>query len=149
MKTTGLIILLNLASLAIFAQDSTILKRTSVTKDQRIDLLGKKMAEYNESLANKTQMVKGFRLMLLSTTDRNQAIELRSTLMQQYPEQKVYMIFLSPYIKIKFGNFIEKEDAEKMRKELAAAKIVTGNIYVVPEMVEQKPEKPGQQEETN
>ena len=121
--------------------DSVIRGTVTIVKDERIDLLGKKMTEYNESLANKIHLVKGYRLMLLSTTDRTRAMQLRSQLMQQYPEHTVYMTFQSPYIRLKFGNFIEKDDAEKMRKIMVQAKIITGNIYVVPEMVEMKPDK--------
>ena len=79
--------------------------------------------------------------MLLSTADRAQAMQLRSNLLQQYPDQKVYMVFVTPYIKIKFGNFTDKSEAEKMRKQLAKSKIVPGNIYLLPEMVEQRPDK--------
>ena len=122
-------------------KDSLIRGTVTVTKDERIDLLGKKMLEYNESLANKIHLVKGYRLMLLSTTDRSQALQVRSQLIRLFPEQSVYMTFQSPYIKLKFGNFLEKEEAEDMRKDIVAARIVPGNIYLVPEMVESKPDK--------
>ncbi len=153
MKKTGLILLLTILSTGLFAQqnaDSNVNKisaKATVIKDERISMLGTKMAEYNESLANKIQMVNGYRLMLLNTTDRAQALQVRSQLLQQYPDQKVYMAFLSPYIKLKLGNFLEKPEAEKFRKQLLASKIVTGNIYLLPEKVEQKPEKAVQTEE--
>ena len=145
MKKFILLILINIFLCNLYAQtnsaDSVIRGTVTVTKDDRIDMLGKKMAEYNESLANKIHLVSGYRLMLLNTTDRTQAIQVRAQLLQQFPDQSVYMTFQSPYIKLKFGNFLEKEDAEKMRKQLATANIVPGNIYVVPEMVEVKPDK--------
>ena len=131
----------NVARAQMAANDSLIRGTVTVTKDERIDLLGKKMLEYNESLANKIHLVKGYRLMLLSTTDRSQALQVRSQLIQLFPEQSVYMTFQSPYIKLKFGNFLEKEEAEDMRKDIMAARIVPGNIYLVPEMVESKPDK--------
>ena len=112
-----------------------------IHKDPRIDILGKKMAEYNEALSKNIRSAKGYRLMLLSTNDRNMAMNLRSRLLQQYPDQKVYMTFQSPYIKLKFGNFIEKEEAERFRKHLLNQYIVPGNIYIIPEMIEVKPEK--------
>lgn len=127
--------------------DSLVHGVVTVQKDNRIDMLGKKMAEYNEGLANKTKLVNGYRLMLLSTSDRTQAMQLRSQLLQQYPDQKVYMIFQSPYIKLKFGNYVEKTDAEKMRKQLMSSGLINGNIYLVPEMVETKQDKQGQPEE--
>jgi len=115
-----------------------------VEKDYRIDILGKKMAEYNESLAARPggiKMVRGYRLMLLSTNDRNLAMNVRSRLLSRYPEQKVYMTFQSPYIKLKFGNFADKNDAEKFRKQIASSGIVSNNIYLVNEMVEIRVEK--------
>jgi hypothetical protein len=120
-------------------EDSVASINNIIHKDSRIDVLGKKMAEYNEGLALKVQMVNGYRLMLMNTTDREAAMKLRTTLLQQYPEHKLYMTFLAPYIKLKMGNFTEKAEAEKMRKELQALKIVTGNIYLVNEKVELKP----------
>ena len=97
------------------------------------------MAEYNESLAFKIQLVDGYRLMILNTTDRELALKVRSTMFQQFPDQKVYMTFLAPYIKLKVGNFIDKAEAEKLQQQLLDLKIVSGNIYILNEKVEQKP----------
>jgi hypothetical protein len=110
-------------------------------RDERVDLLGKKMAEYNEGLAEKIKMVNGFRLMVLNTTDRNYAMKIRASLLQQYPDQKLYMIFMTPYIKIKLGNFIDKAEAEKTRKKILDSKLVSTNIYILSEQVELKPKE--------
>jgi hypothetical protein len=66
-------------------------------------------------------------------------MKLRSTLLQQYPEHKLYMTFLAPYIKLKMGNFTDKAEAERIRKELQTLNIVTGNIYLLNEKIELKP----------
>ena len=113
----------------------------TVIKDPRIDVLGKKMADYNDDVSMKVRSGKGYRLMVMSTSDRDAAMKLRSQLYQLFPDQKQYMSYQMPSIKIKFGNFEDKGDAEKMRKQLLDMKIVTNNIYVVPEMIEIKPEK--------
>ncbi len=135
-------------SMAQYGQPDSLVKGTiTVHKDARIDMLGKKMAEYNESLSSKMKMVNGYRLMLLSTNDRAMAMQIRSQLLQQYSDQKVYMIFQSPYIKLKMGNYTERPEAEKMRKQLLASKIISGNIYIVPEMVEAKQDKSANSEE--
>ena len=120
-------------------EDSVAVEKNIIHKDPRIDVLGKKMAEYNEGLALKIKMVSGYRLMLLNTTDRAFAMKLRTTLLQQYPEHKLYMSFLAPYIKLKMGNFVDKAEAESMKKELQTLNIVTGNIYLVNEKIELKP----------
>ncbi|MEO7524308.1 MAG: SPOR domain-containing protein [Ferruginibacter sp.] len=143
MKKIFLFTWMNITLSAACAQpgDSAIKPTIKVSKDDRIDMLGKKMAEYNESLALKIRMERGYRLTLLNTIDRTLAIQVRSKLLQQFPDQNVYMTFQSPYIKLKFGDFLEREDADKMRKQIIESRIIPGNIYIVPEMVEVKPDK--------
>jgi len=121
--------------------DTVLYGQISVVQDPRIEVLGKKLAEYNEALnLKKTRTGKGYRLMVLSTNDRQQVLSVRSNLIRLYPEHKVYMIFQSPFIKLKLGNFLEKKDAEDLRKQLVRDKVVTGNIYLLPETIEIKPE---------
>src|SRR5688572_18718945 len=135
--TRYLIPILLLFSFPALCQDSLIEGTISYSKDPRLETLGKKMAEYNEAIASTAaRSAKGYRLMVLSTNDRNEALNLRTRLLQLYPDQKVYMIFQSPYIKLKFGNFLEKKDAERVKRQLNDSKIVTGNIYVLPEKIE-------------
>ena len=83
----------------------------------------------------------GYRLMLLSSSDRKKVMDLRSKLLQLYPDQKLYSVFQTPYIKLKMGNFLLREEAEAMQKQLMALGIIEGNIYVVPEKVELTPEQ--------
>jgi len=108
-------------------------------KDERLKKLGQEMAAYNESLAKKTRLVKGYRLMLLNTNDRNYAMKVRSTLLQQFPEQKLYLTFIAPNVKLKIGNFTDKESAEKFRKQLQDMKLINEDIYLLNEPVELKP----------
>ena len=62
MKKYFLVLLSCMFTVAGFSQsdraDSVIRGTVTIVKDERIDLLGKKMTEYNESLANKIHLVK-------------------------------------------------------------------------------------------
>lgn len=134
-------------SLNAFAQN-TPLKDSSegiinVYKDERLDLLAKKEATFNEANGYTLgpRSARGFRLMLLSTSDRPAAMRLRSELLRRFPEQKVYMSFQPPNIKLRFGNFIDRVDAEKYKKEILRTRLVVNNIYVLPETIEVKPDK--------
>jgi hypothetical protein len=140
---TALVLILSIASASAQTAktDSVVGGLVTVNKDPRLDLLGKKVAEFNEAAANGLKAAKGYRLLVLSSNDRDFAMKVRAQLLQKFPEQKVYMTFQAPYIKLKFGNFTDKEEAEKYRKMLNTGKIVTTNIYLVPEMVEVKPDK--------
>jgi len=145
-KFTFIIFLFALAnsikSQTITPKDSIVyLGKVTVFKDSRLDILAKKEAEFNEALALGPKSARGYRLMVLSTNDRAQAMNLRARLLQRFPEQKVYMSFQPPYIKLKFGNFLEKTEADQYKKEITSNKLVTTNIYLVPEIIEIKPDK--------
>ena len=99
----------------VFGQDSIVLK-----KDSRLDVLSAKQAQINKrtSLVTSSGMIKGFRLQVVSTTNRDVALRTKADLLSRYPEHKAYLLFQSPYFKVRFGNFLKREDAEKMRKLL-------------------------------
>jgi hypothetical protein len=122
--------------------DSTVTGKVTVNKDPRLDILEKQEADINKATVGLgTKAAKGYRLLVLSSNDKEYAMKVRSALLQRFPEQKVYMSFQAPFIKLKFGNFVEKDEAEKYHKLLVSAKIVTTNIYLVPEIVEVKLDK--------
>lgn len=112
--------------------------KVTVTKDPRLDILAKAEAEIN-SYANR--FTKGYRLFVLKTTDRNYAMRVRTYLLQNFPEEKVVMTFQTPFIKMKFGDFVDKKEAEKCRDIILKSGVVTGGVYLLPEMVELKPDK--------
>jgi len=123
------------------SEDSVITGKVTVIKDNRLDELAKKEAMFNEVLNKAPKAGKGYRLAVLSTNDRNLAMQIRAQLLQRYPDQKVYTSFQPPNIKLRFGDFVEKADAENARKDIAKSKIITGNIYVVADTIEITPEK--------
>ena len=129
--------------------DSMPAGRVTVIKDRRLDVLAEKETAFNESLATATRSSKGYRLVVLRTNDRLMAMKVRSQLLQHYPDQKVYMSFQPPYIKLKFGNFLTKEDADDVRNELLKTNLIANNIYLVPETIEVKPDKNKDKDSSN
>lgn len=112
-----------------------------VFKDYRLGMIAQQESEINTAaLKNKARFVKGFRLMILNTSDKNYAFKIRSQLLQNFPEQKPYMWYSNPYIRLKFGNFRTKEEAEEYRKKIS--KMMGGSsIYLLNEMIEINPGK--------
>jgi hypothetical protein len=112
-----------------------------VFKDYRLDILANKETELNTAyLKLQARTTQGFRLMVLNTSDKNYAFKVRAELLQKFPEQKPYMWFANPYIRIKFGNFRTKDEAEPYRKEIS--KMLDGaTIYLIPETIEVDPGK--------
>jgi hypothetical protein len=126
-----------------FAQvvDSTEQNKVVVHQDYRMGILARKESDINTAILKaQARIGNGYRLMILNTNDRAYAMKIRGALLQQYPEQKTYMWFANPYIKIKFGNFKTKDDAEPYRKEIS--NMMNGaTIYYLPETIEVKPDK--------
>jgi hypothetical protein len=112
--------------------------KVTITKDPRLDILAKVQSDFNK---NMSRMGKGYRLFVLKSDNREYAMRVRAYLLQNYPDEKVIMTYQTPFIKMKFGDFVEKKDAEKVRDQILKAGVVTGNIYVVPDTIEIKPDK--------
>lgn len=125
----------------VVPKDSVVTGTITVTKDPRLDILAKKEQEFNKAVALGPRAAKGYRLLVVNSNDRNYAMNVRAQLLQNFPEQKVYMSFQAPFIKLKFGNFTDKADADRYRKMITNAKIVTNNVFVVSEVVEVKGDK--------
>ncbi len=121
--------------------DSANENKIIVHSDYRLAILARKESEINTAiLKSMARTAKGYRLMVLNTNDRDYALKVRSELLQKFPEQKPYMWFSNPYIKLKFGNFKTREEAEVYRGQVS--RMLDGaTIYLLSETIEVKPDK--------
>jgi hypothetical protein len=121
--------------------DTILQNKVVVFKDARLDILGRREAEINTAILKKqARTAQGYRLMILNTSDKDYAFKVRAELLQKFPEQKPYMWYANPYIRIKFGNFRTKEEADVYRKQIS--KMLNGaNIYYLQETIEVDPGK--------
>ena len=118
--------------------DSLQSSKVTINKDPRLEQLAELETDFNVMAARFT---KGYRLFVLKSDNRDYAMKVRSYLLQTFPEEKVIMTYQSPFIKMKFGDFVEMKDAEKYRNLIMKGGVVKGEVYIVPEMIELKPEK--------
>ncbi len=137
-------LLLVATSFNSFSQDTDTVyesPKVLVHADYRLDILEKRQAELNEVAAKMAmRSAMGYRLQVLSTNDRDLAMKTKSQLLQRFPDQKAYMFFQLPYVKLRFGNFKTRQEAEVYRKQIS--RMMDGaSIYIVPERIEVKPEK--------
>ncbi len=110
-----------------------------VRKDGRLDLLTTIQAKLNKKAARMTYngLYHGYRLQLLSTQSREQAFDLKAKLLQRFPDQKAYTIYQSPYFKVRFGNFIDRSEAERYKRILTS--MYPQIIYVINDNIEYTP----------
>lgn len=125
-----------------YAQDSTWKKRVDsnsviVHKDPRLDLLVKKQIQINEETSRDARRIgKGYRLLVVNTSSRDEAIEAKSKVYTFFPELKSYLIYQSPYFKLKVGNFKERKDAEEYLNKLK--RHFPQGIYIMNDVIEIK-----------
>lgn len=112
-----------------------------VHKDPRLDVFTAKQASVNKltSKMTSTGQYRGYRIQVMNTRNREAAFKAKSDLMQLFPGQKAYVLFQSPYFKVRVGNFPEKADAIAFKERLA--KVYPQNGYIVEDIIEYKPKE--------
>src|SRR2546430_8280828 len=117
-----------------------------IHKDPRVDLLIKKQASINEITGRDARRTdKGFRLMIISTTKRDEALAAKTKIYTYFPELKAYLWYQSPYFRVKAGNFKERKDAEEYQKRLNV--YFPNGVFIMRDVIEVKPLK-GNEEDT-
>ncbi|MBS1749185.1 MAG: SPOR domain-containing protein [Bacteroidetes bacterium] len=119
------------------------LENIRVIKDVRIDSLLQKNKDMNEVIyLNTLKNIQGYRLQVITTNDRNKAIEVKTRLLTDFPGVKTYLIYHTPYFKIQMGNFREREDAEQLMNRVK--QVYPTGVFIVPSRIELKPTKDGE-----
>ena len=133
-RITLLICALSFYASFLYAADTIV-----VHKDARLDILSTKQAAVNKLTSKMTSngQYKGFRLQVLNSRSRDEAFKVKAQLLQLFPDQKSYVLFQSPYFKVRIGNFMEKAEALLFKNQLE--KKYPQNAYVVEDIIEYTP----------
>jgi len=111
-----------------------------VHKDPRVDALLKKQGEANAAVRKATaRTAKGYRLLVANTNKRDEAIAAKTKVYANFPELKTYLIYQSPYFKLKVGNFKTREEAKEYQKFLSAH--FPNGVFIMNDTIEVLPEK--------
>lgn len=117
-----------------------------VHKDARLDLLVKKQAYINEVTSKDARRTdKGFRLMIISTNSREEALAAKTKVYTNFPELKAYLWHQSPYYKLKAGNFKDRKEAESYQRRLNT--YFPKGVFVMKDIIEVKPGKDDEKED--
>ncbi len=133
-----------------WSQDSLFIAKrdtqtVSIQKDPRLDLLIKKQIQINEETSrNARRQEKGFRLLVISTTLREEAITAKTKVYTAFPELKAYLYHQTPYYKVKVGNFKERKEADTYQKRLEL--LFPKGVFVINDIIEVKLKLPGEED---
>jgi hypothetical protein len=111
-----------------------------VHKDPRVDALAKKQAAINAAIKRASaRTAKGYRLLVINTNKRNEAIDAKAKIYTHFPDLKAYLVYQTPYFKLKAGNFRTREEAERYRKTMNS--IFPKGVFIINDTIEVTPEK--------
>jgi hypothetical protein len=112
----------------------------TIHKDTRLDSLIKKQATINEVTTRDSRKTdKGFRLMIISTNNREEAYAAKTKVLKFFPELKAYMWYQSPYFRLKAGNFKDQKDAESYQRRMN--NYFPKGVFVMKDIIEVKASK--------
>jgi len=143
MMKTLIFALLSTLSLGLHAQADTAAVLVHV--DPRAEALSERQAAVNLAIKKaNTRTAKGYRLLVVNTSKRNEAIDAKTKVYTHFPELKAYLVYQTPYFKLKAGNFKTREEAEQYRKSLNV--VFPKGVFIINDTIEIKPEKDGELE---
>jgi hypothetical protein len=133
-------------SLDLFAQEPTANNNPVIIhKDPRLDLLKNKQAQINEYTSREARKTgKGFRLLVIRTNNRDEAIAAKTAVYTYFPELKAYLWHQSPYYNLKAGNFKDRKEAESYKQKMNI--YFPKGVYIMNDIIELKLDKPADEE---
>lgn len=139
-------------SLVIFSSSFAQLDSTGtgvlVHKDPRVDLLVRKQSSINNATKKAYgRTMRGYRLMVLNTNKREDAIAAKTKVYTYFPELKAYLVYQSPFFRLKAGNFKTRDEAVKYQKEMAP--LFPKGVFIVNDTIEVKGEKTEEENSNN
>ncbi len=123
-----------------FSQDAVAVDGPGlvVHKDPRMDALVKKQASINERSKKITgRYMRGYRLLVLNTNSRDEAIDAKTKIYKHFPDQKAYLTYQSPFFRLKAGNFQTRDEAKRYQSLMNS--IFPKGVFIVSETIEVKP----------
>ena len=111
MKTQILLFFILLSTIG-FSQNTKENSGVVIIKDKKIDDLIK-----NKSNIRRVSTA-GYRVQIYFSTDKDKVQELRMKFIKQYPKMETYITFDAPNYILRVGDFTEKNDAERFKKEI-------------------------------
>jgi hypothetical protein len=106
------------------------LKAQEIIEEPLVAELMDRFVEYNRANTE----VRGWRIQVLSTTDRRMMESTQSTFKRKFPEYKLIFEHQNPFYNLKTGAFLTQQDARpmlrKLQKDFAGSFVVTDRFEV-------------------
>jgi len=89
------------------------------------------------------ETIPGFRIQVLFTPEIHEATQIRDSLDVSVPEEWTYVVFDTPYYKVRIGNFIERYEAQALLRRIIS--MGYSEAWIVPDnIIKNPPPKPAE-----
>lgn len=140
-----LMVVLGFAFTSLQAQNHSDTAYVIVHKDPRIDMLVSKQASINSASRKASgRTMRGYRLLVVNTNSRDEAIAAKTKIYTYFPELKSYLVYQTPFFKLKAGNFESRDDAKKYQQMMNS--IFPKGVFIIGDTIEVRPEKESPEE---
>jgi hypothetical protein len=89
--------------------------------------------------------MRGYRLLVLNTSKRDEAIAAKTKVYTYFPELKAYLVYQSPFFRLKAGNFKTREEAVRYQQQMKS--MFPKGVFIVNDTIEVKPVKDEDEDE--
>ena len=124
LRSNFLVLVLLMVSLASKAQEGRIV----IHEDEKLDQLVRFYSEYKQE----KEEAMGYRIQILAGTSREKAYSIQGNFNYQFPDYASYLTYISPYFKVRVGDFTDKLEAFRFLQHL---KSVYPGAFIVEEEV--------------
>jgi len=77
----------------------------------------------------------GYRIQLISAANRQDALKIKSSYLQRYPDVRAHLIYQQPYFKFRVGDYLTKLEAYK---QLQLIKKYYTDAFIVRDQIDYK-----------
>ncbi len=131
-KVFSLLVLLSLAKLIVAQSNITVKQDAAISK----------LVDRHIELNTTVKRITGWRIQLISNSDREEVNKAKAQFLTTYPNAKTYLTYQQPYFKLRIGDFADKAEAYKFMKEIndnfKGIFIVPDIVNIFPEGIEEK-----------
>ena len=83
--------------------------------------------------------MRGYRLLIINTNSRDEAIAAKTKIYTYFADQKSYLTYQAPFFKLKAGNYQTREEAKKYLGLMKT--LFPKGVFIMSDTIEVKPEK--------
>jgi hypothetical protein len=122
---------------ALSTTDTTSNASVKIHQDKRIEQLLQNKKRSNTS----DQLTNGFRVQVFSSnvqrTAKNEAFRIEKQIKEEFPDEAIYVNYMSPFWKVRVGDFRTQAEALRFKNQLKVAfPKLKSEIYIVREQIQ-------------